>query len=271
MTWPTPRAAGGQAASASQFPFVARLDASLGNQHETCTATLVGRWWAVTARHCVEGVEPVAIALTFDATSAEETGVPRGVQKVFVDPARQDIALLELDAAVGGVSPVKLANRADTRDWRPGTPVTAVGWGDRGRAARLRSADQLVTDSTELWDRGKLGSAPTPAPGGGWSGHGDSGGPLLHLDARTGRYTQLGVFSTLRGGACYAGFCLPITGNRWGKLGEPAVSTWLETTITVHDAARPASLPVHSHPLGRLPRHYRRVIDFSAPPGHARR
>ena len=251
----------GRKVAEGHFPFVGTFDVKILNGEDKgkvgkCTTSLVNRNWAITAGHCLTWekkergrtvvgglVEADDITLVFrrtrlsnpdDRTEPGASGLRRGVVEFHFDPSSQDIAMLRLSAPVDEVAPVALARPEDYRKWSAGKRATVVGWGVTTKRDRktsvLRSAQHVVRDSAVGYDAGKIKTTPASHDSGRWAFHGDSGGPLLHQDAVTGQYMQIGVFSAFAGGDCVVK-CTPMVNNRWGKVGRRAVANWIDDLV----------------------------------------
>lgn len=148
-----------------------------------CLATLITPRWAISAAHCVEGLE-LPHALRFGDRSVE---VLRTVSNENFDGESHDIVLIQLAEPVLDVEPIELYRGEDELAQRVilvGRGDTATGLaGQSGATLDLltRRATNTVASVDELWIRFTFN-----APGDeevtdleGISGDGDSGGPAF--------------------------------------------------------------------------------------------
>ncbi len=208
------------------------------DQWHLCGASMITSRWAVTAAHCVEGVEvddPVARVGSNDRTAG---GDVRRLSRIVSHPGYTtlpsgevvaDIALVELDAPVH-VRPVALARTAP----RTGTPSRLLGWGYTCREetqacsrnpvamnqldTEVLAATQCRTGSVD--PRKELCAGDLTGTSGGCVG--DSGGPQL-VPGRGGRWTLTGVPSRDGGVsvACNLGIYTSVAAYR----------PWIEATV----------------------------------------
>jgi len=153
-----------------------------------CSGTLISPTLFLTAAHCDQGVERVAV--TFDAAYNSATGETHwgtwhpdpGYRPAQNDP--HDLAVVVLDDAVSGVAPAELPTEGSLDGLERGAQLTAVGYGAQfvthGRGGQLFHYTDIryqavgsLTTSTRAWLRVSM----NPALGNGGTCGGDSGGP----------------------------------------------------------------------------------------------
>jgi uncharacterized protein (TIGR03382 family) len=163
------------------FPAVGYLEMGSG----FCTASLIGRCTALTAKHCVTG------SSSLDAFTVEVPGL--GEQRAFVasvDPhPSADLALVKLARPIVGVEPVALASPASGPSMLEA--VTLVGYGETSDGL----GDYGLKRSTDTKIALLVANQITFITAGVWGGlcHGDSGGPSF-VQRGSGQ-VQVGVHS----------------------------------------------------------------------------
>ncbi len=153
----------------------------------TCTGTLIAPTVFLTAAHCDQDEELVAV--TFDATYDASTGTEYW-GTWHADPAyghRQndphDIAVVILDQAVPGIAPARLPAAGALGDLPVGTGFTSVGYGaqsvtiDHGPTFHYADVRYVTTGVLNAVTPDWLRISGNPARGYGTTCYGDSGGP----------------------------------------------------------------------------------------------
>jgi V8-like Glu-specific endopeptidase len=155
---------------------------------ETCTGTLIAPTVFLTAAHCDQGVDRVAV--TFDSSYDAATGTaywgtwhadPR-FRKAQSDP--YDLAVVVLDRAVAGVAPARLPAAGSLDGLKVGDGITAVGYGAQsvtmgkgGPTFHYADVRYVATGSVNALTKAWIRASMNPARGDGGTCYGDSGGP----------------------------------------------------------------------------------------------
>lgn len=153
----------------------------------TCSGTLIAPAVFLTAAHCDQGVERVAV--TFDSDYDAATGTEHW-GTWHADPAytqRQndphDLAVVVLDAPVAGIAPALLPAAGSLAGLRVGTAFTAVGYGaqsvtiEQGPTFHYADVRYVAVGSLRAVNPSWLRISMNPATGDGGTCYGDSGGP----------------------------------------------------------------------------------------------
>jgi len=227
VSW-SPQIVGGVAAKPGEWPWQVQLG-YFDNVERTphiCGASILDRYWIITAAHCVKSDAKLRIAANFNVTVGEHhRGVTEGrEQNIPVDKIilhenftyknlQNDIALMKLKRPIifdAHVSPICLPNF----DFPVGTSCYVTGWGLPGP---LSSPTEILQETTvPLLDHGtcrthfknvnqvtsdmRCAGALGQSQG---SCKGDSGGPLAC--ERDGRWYLLGITSWSNGGCMNQG------------------------------------------------------------------
>ena len=212
-----PRILDGQPADFGEYPFMVALlyEPIEGNdfQKQYCGASLIDRFWVLTAAHCVDFLtDPTEVAVAVGRTDLDNgaQGQRVDVAEIYIHPDwdaavfSPDVALLRLQEPVDGITPISLAGPADDRFEAEGTLLTVIGWGNLdmrpNHAAFPNDLRELtvpiVSDATCLHAYKRSLTPDTQVCGGEKrvdSCQGDSGGPLFATEA--GRRIQVGIVS----------------------------------------------------------------------------
>ncbi|MFF7459653.1 trypsin-like serine protease [Kitasatospora sp. NPDC008115] len=180
--------------------FAAKLDIGPGNR--ACTATLVDRYWALTAASCFtdnpaslqEGPAPEYTTVTVGRTDLTNTGVGTATSVVRIVPrADRDLVMVRLANPADGVTPAVLA----TTPPAAGESLSVPGY---GRTATAWIPSKLHTTTHTATAVAATGLDTAPAAGAAPLCHGDAGAPLLA--ARNGSIQVLGIASRSWAGGC---------------------------------------------------------------------
>jgi hypothetical protein len=154
---------------------------------EECTGTLISPTVFLTAEHCDQGLERVAV--TFDAAYDSATGTTHwgawhgdpDYGKASSDP--HDLAVVVLDEPVTGIDPAQLPEAGSLGNLKSGTGITSVGYGaqsvtvDHGPTFHYADIRYVATGSLNAVTNSWLRNSMNPAHGDGGTCFGDSGGP----------------------------------------------------------------------------------------------
>ncbi len=154
---------------------------------ETCTGTLISSTVFLTAAHCDQGVDRVAV--TFDASYDAATGTTYwgtwhadpGYNQRQSDP--HDIAVVVFDEPVAGIEPARLPEAGSLDALPRGTGFTSVGYGaqsvtiSHGPVFHYADVRYAATGTLNAVTPSWLRISMNAARGNGGTCYGDSGGP----------------------------------------------------------------------------------------------
>lgn len=222
------RIRGGRPTAQGEYPFAVYLEiASGGAIRGSCTGSLIGARWVLTAAHCVTDIRapgsPLHPAVSVSALigSADRVALAPGARvlqstDVFKNASfavdrnglRNDLALVRLPEAVPQRA-VSLLGPASAALAAPGTVATTMGWGLLGSTSAppaqvlhandapiLSDPQCAAADPFAAFDAALMlcaGSVP-PEPEAGGTCPGDSGGPLV-VPGPGGVLRQAGIVS----------------------------------------------------------------------------
>lgn len=154
---------------------------------EECTGTLISPTVFLTAEHCDQGLDRVAV--TFDTSYDSATGTTHwgtwhgnpAYRKANSDP--HDIAVVVFDEPVIGITPAQLPAAGSLDRLKGGTGITSVGYGaqsvtvDHGPTFHYADIRYVATGSLNAVTNSWLRNSMNPSHGDGGTCFGDSGGP----------------------------------------------------------------------------------------------
>ncbi|MER6298001.1 serine protease [Kitasatospora sp. NPDC001539] len=211
-TAPRARIIGGSEVADDAYPFMAALllqnPAANDYRNQFCGGSLIAPDWVLTAAHCVWGWEHEGFDVVVGRTQLSDTGKGqfRHVEDVRIhplyDPERgdYDVAAVQLEEAVYGITPVRLPTRGTDAGLRPGQAATVLGWGLTDdvlfhKPDRLHRVEVPLLAHEECSIAGGFDPATMVCAGreGRDACQGDSGGPLLRTVPGREVFYQIGV------------------------------------------------------------------------------
>ncbi|EST19954.1 hypothetical protein M878_41005 [Streptomyces roseochromogenus subsp. oscitans DS 12.976] len=192
----------GDQAQDGAYPFLVKLDITMGDAKRACTGTLVDPRWVLTAASCFADTPGAAVPAGAPKGKATATvgrsdlsntsaGAVRDIVEL-VPRTDRDLVMVRLASAVSGVTPASVTTSAPTE----GESLQSAGFG--------RTRDEWVPDHahTAAFTAGTLTgtSVQLAASGDAAICKGDTGGPVL---STTGGHTAIvGVSSLSWQGGC---------------------------------------------------------------------
>lgn len=244
---PHPTVVGGTPVPDGKYPFMTSLQddrrGATGHDRHFCGGSLIAPALVLTAQHCVAGMTEEDLAHFSVLVGRTQLTTSRGQERkvVFVqvpDTESHDVALLYLDEPVTGIKPIKIVTSGTDVLERPGSLLTASGWGstvgqDPGEPGgnppespdRMQEVDVPVVSDNECLIAYEGLYEPETQMCAGKHGkdtcQGDSGGPLFKKVPGREEYVQAGT--TWYGFGCAA---LGYPGV-YTRLSNPALNAFI--------------------------------------------
>lgn len=235
---------GGADTPVGRYPFAASIqfkqEGSTPLQRHGCGASLIASDWVLTAAHCLLDTEPSDIEVIVGRTrlSNAQQGQVLSVQRIVIHPdfprtLAPDVALLKLDRAAIGITPIKVTTPDDTFEGRL-KHLNVIGWGNAARNPPDVRPDILqrgrlprITDTqcSTLVPNLNLRNSFCIGADGLIPDSGDSGGPVF-IKRRNKGYVQLGVVSQ---------------GIVIARLSNPVVADFIRKTLDI--PGQPGAMP----------------------------
>lgn len=211
-----PEIIGGITAADGRWPVQVSIQYGSPPSHG-CGGTLLSAEWVMTASHCFYNSRGQLVVRASDLTivagtnnNSDGSGQRRSVSRIITHPSYDpstddnDIALLQLSAAVTINDPVMLATPATDAAWAgAGQTVTATGWGNTNASgtasypALLQQVDVSVVSQTSCnaaYGGDITANMICAAAAGKDTCQGDSGGPIFASN-HAGGVIQVGITS----------------------------------------------------------------------------
>lgn len=209
---------GGSEASKNEYPFITALTSAYSTSIEPfCGGSYVGGRYVITAAHCVEDTVPESIDVWIGGhdINLPLEGTRVAVKEIYMHEQydsfsfNKDIAVLELEQVVSGITPLSIMTPAIEATINEGDLFTIMGWGNLD--ANPDSGvypDVLNETQVPLYNRAACESAYSSngqtnitefmlcagyVQGGQDTCQGDSGGPIIYQF--NGTWYQAGVVS----------------------------------------------------------------------------
>ncbi|EEF25744.1 serine-type enodpeptidase, putative [Ricinus communis] len=185
---------GGKTVSAGEYTFVVALR-DKRDDRIFCTGQIVGDFWVLTAKHCIDGkIRPAnaPFVVRTGRNMKEGKSIAVAAKNIFPNPAL-DVALLKLTTKITSASVSKIPIRVEEPPPLQ-SEFVAVGWGlmratDIQGATVLQKLDSLEVTTCQI----KYHICGKFPESGARTANGDSGGPAVY--EQSGSLESFGVLS----------------------------------------------------------------------------
>jgi len=209
---------GGNTASKNEYPFITAITSSSSSAiNPFCGASYIGGRYVLTAAHCVENSTPEEIDVWIGGLdiSVPSEGTRVAVKEIYMHEDyssfefNKDIAILELEQVVLGISPINMMTPEIAATINEGELLTIMGWGTTIDNAEFGSYPNILNETqVPLYNRAACEAAYSRngqtditefmlcagyVQGGQDTCQGDSGGPIIY--EYNGIWYQAGVVS----------------------------------------------------------------------------
>ncbi|WDZ98357.1 trypsin-like serine protease [Herbaspirillum sp. WKF16] len=214
---------GGKPVMKGEYSFVVALR-DTRDKRVFCTGQIVGDYWVLTAKHCLDGtIRPKDAPFVVRTGRNMTEGKDFSSNQVFFNTDKLDVALIKLNEKITSNSVVSIPLRQGYPP-APGTRFTAVGWG-LVRSTDIRGANDLQKLDDLTLDRCEQQAhicGIFPENGAKRTAKGDSGGPAVYEQyEQYGSLVSLGVLVGV----------LPSTPNKVDYVRADGFNQWLKETM----------------------------------------
>lgn len=216
----------------TRYPFLVSLQT---DKHHFCGGTIIAPNVVITAWHCVNGknfTDPKSkfrvVAGTNDLKdgSGQEYNFKRVAMPTGDFAGNKDISMIQVDRNFelvdGVVAIAPIMADSEMPQYKPGSAVIEVGWGrpapQSPGSPRLREAHTFIQDNKACTTASGLVCMDARACSG------DSGGPLLKVDADSGKIVPYAVaYAVSNDGPCFSDKPNPNAFDMYVRFDTPSV------------------------------------------------